>query len=191
MKNKIIKTLVFLMCYNINTTWAADKLGRLFTLPYERAQLDKWRVVMPPKPPELPVPSQDSKTNVGKLDTPNFITFNGIILRQGKPPIIWLNGSTNKDLQGFGIDEKAIQNMALPVFLQEWTTGENPQITWSKEAIFLKPAQILDTRHRKIVEKYAEESIAQAETPDVEMPLSTVSDNAESQTTEKQPDSSF
>jgi uncharacterized protein YueI len=167
MKNKIKKLiflLVFLICYNATTVFAIDKLGRLFTLPNERAQVDKWRI-LEPKPPELPVFSSDSKKNTEqkKLETPNFITFNGIVLRHGRQPIIWINGSINNELQGFGIDESAIRNTDLPIFLHELTEGENPQIAWAKEAIYVKPAQMLDTKNRTVIEKYAQESMAKAE----------------------------
>jgi len=159
MKNKIIKTLIFLMCYNLNIAMARDELGRLFTLPRERVALDKWRITKP-KPPELPSPashleSTDSKVSTKqKLETPDFITFNGIILRKGREPTIWLNGQKDDELKGFGIDTKTIQDKALPVFLQKLSESENPEITWAKEAIYLKPGQILDTKNSKIMEKY-------------------------------------
>jgi len=159
MKNKIIKILIFLVCYNINIASAADKLGRLFTLPQERIQLDKWRFKKP-TPPEsvasIDMP-QESKTQT--LELPDIITFNGIILRQGRQPIIWLNGKKNEELQGVGVDIKTIKNMALPVFLQELTDEDNPKIVWSKEVIYLKPAQILDTKNRQVIETYKRESV--------------------------------
>ena len=148
------------MCYNINIAQAMDKLGRLFTLPQERVELDKWRV-RKPKPPKLLKQLDTSKAaKTQKLETPDFITFNGMIVRRSGQATIWLNGKNSNELKGFGVDTKTIQNTALPIFLQEISEGENPKITWAKEAIYLKPGQILDTKNRTVMEKYEHETLS-------------------------------
>lgn len=81
-----------------NAVEDADRLGRLFFTPSERATLDAARIAatQPPPPPltareidHLP----DAAMNEGSVRLPNAVTVNGIVTRSRGPSTLWLNGA--------------------------------------------------------------------------------------------------
>jgi len=121
----------------------AANLGRLFTTPEERAVLDAGR------PPKISDPTTKGKDPIksGPLEPPLYITFNGLMTRSQEPAIVWINGSkingSNKVQQGFIVEIDKMYGITVPIFLSK-----------ARQRCFLKPGQTLNTRDKRVQEKF-------------------------------------
>jgi hypothetical protein len=100
-------------------------LGRLFMPPEKREELNIFRLQgeepMIEQPKEAPPPP------------PNYIQFNGLIIRSDGQRTAWINGKQQAPA-GVKVDLQAIKDNALPVYIVN-----------GGDTVSLKPGQRLDT----------------------------------------------
>jgi hypothetical protein len=87
-----------LLCFSASVA-AADELGRLFTTPAQRAQLDAQRRHMPALPEKMPEQAMGDA-----MDTPAApISVQGYVRRSdGKPGTVWVNQQAMQENKAAG-----------------------------------------------------------------------------------------
>jgi hypothetical protein len=91
----------------MQSAWAAEPIGRLFTSPTERSNLDYLRQTKKNIPAKPEIPTEDiSVTEVAPIALPDEINMQGYVKRNdGKKGTVWINNdalqenSGNKDVQ--------------------------------------------------------------------------------------------
>jgi len=149
-KEQIVPVLSILLL-TLSQTTGAEGLLRLFTTPQERAMLNAERskpLPPPPKPSKPPPkpskPPPPSTTTKQSNTTPPYITFNGLVIRNDGQTIVWINGSQELTQQGFTVElEKMTDELSVPIVLSN-----------TKQRIFLKPGQTLNTLNGTIQEQF-------------------------------------
>lgn len=99
--------IVFCMqVFNLRSSLAADQIGRLFTSPAERSNLDYLRQTKKNLPLKIEAPIQESMAEPAPVVLPDAINMQGYVKRNdGKQGTVWINnsamqeGSGNKDVQ--------------------------------------------------------------------------------------------
>ena len=88
------------------TALAAQPLGRLFTTPAERSNLDYLRQTKKPLPAAVNAPTEGAMAETAPVVLPDAINMQGYVKRNdGKQGTVWINnnamqeGSGNKDVQ--------------------------------------------------------------------------------------------
>lgn len=99
--------IVFCMqVFNVQSLLAAEPIGRLFTSPVERSNLDYLRQTKKNLPLKIEAPTQESMAEPAPVVLPDAINMQGYVKRNdGKQGTVWINnsamqeGSGNKDVQ--------------------------------------------------------------------------------------------
>jgi len=99
--------IVFCMqVFNVQSLIAAEPIGRLFTSPVERSNLDYLRQTKKNLPLKIEVPTQESMAEPAPVVLPDAINMQGYVKRNdGRQGTVWINnsamqeGSGNKDVQ--------------------------------------------------------------------------------------------
>lgn len=96
--------LILVLC--AQSAWAAEFIGRLFTSPAERSDLDYLRQTKKNLPVKAESPIQESMVEAAPIVLPDAINLQGYVKRNdGKQGTVWINnkamseGSGNKDVQ--------------------------------------------------------------------------------------------
>jgi len=133
--------LIFLWGVSFYPFAYAANLERLFTTHKERGVLDAGR---PPKI-TVPPPTDAGGPEKGALEPepPPLITFNGLVTRSQGPAIVWFNDSNELVQQGFIVELDKMQGITVPIFLSK-----------AQQRCFLKPGQTLNTRDKRVQEKF-------------------------------------
>ena len=103
----MMRVLIFLMILCTQAALAAEPIGRLFTSPTERSNLDYLRQTKKNIPAKPEIPTEDiSVSEVAPIALPDAINMQGYVKRNdGKKGTIWINNdalqenSGNKDVQ--------------------------------------------------------------------------------------------
>ena len=87
--------LILVLC--AQSAWAAESIGRLFTSPAERSDLDYLRQTKKNLPVKAESPIQESMVETAPIMLPDAINLQGYVKRNdGKKGTVWVN---NKALQ--------------------------------------------------------------------------------------------
>ena len=130
----------------------AQRLGRLFSTPDERALLDELRrerQIVDPDPQVLEVVP----------DSPSVeqVTINGVVLRSGGPDSAWVNGrhvdGGARTREGVRVDTSATRGGRVKIILPS-----------GAETVDLKPGQKIDVESGVVVEAYEHSSGARSYT---------------------------
>jgi len=134
---------IVLLLLTLSQTAGAEGLLRLFTTPQERAMLNAERSKPLPPPPKPSPPTTKLKPS-NTTTTPPYITFNGLVIRNDGQTIVWINGRQELTQQGFTVElEKMTDELSVPIVLSN-----------TKQRIFLKPGQTLNTLDGTIQEQF-------------------------------------
>ena len=107
----IMRVLVFLIVFSIqlfstHTALAAESIGRLFTTPAERSNLDYLRKTRKNLPLKVEAPVQETMAEAEPVVLPDAINMQGYVKRNdGKQGTVWINDKAlqentgNKDVQ--------------------------------------------------------------------------------------------
>ena len=103
---KIVLLLVVCLQLTPLTALAAQPLGRLFTTPAERSNLDYLRQTKKNLPAVVNAPTEDTMAEAATVVLPEAINMQGYVKRNdGKQGTVWINnnamqeGSGNQDVQ--------------------------------------------------------------------------------------------
>lgn len=99
--------IVFCMqVFNVQSLLAAEPIGRLFTSPVERSNLDYLRQTKKNLPLKVEAPTQEESLQSAPVVLPDAINMQGYVKRNdGRQGTVWINnsamqeGSGNKDVQ--------------------------------------------------------------------------------------------
>lgn len=95
---------------------AAPAIGRLFTTPAERAQLDAQRSGVPDPAPAIAAPPEPADADA----PPQLVTLNGVVRRSSGKSTIWLNNVPQNDGQNQFVAGQARQpNAAATLALRD------------------------------------------------------------------------
>lgn len=125
----------------VSTVMADDGVGRLFSTPADRAELDRLRSELEPLKTSLEADVSDS------LLLPSQPLFlNGLIQRSDGRTTVWVNGE-RLDQQG-GVDELTLRSRA--------DQNSRVKLRLHKEPrnIALKPGQAWDPVNQQVIERY-------------------------------------
>ena len=96
--------LILVLC--AQSAWAAESIGRLFTSPAERSDLDYLRQTKKNLPVKAESPMQESTVEAAPIVLPDAINLQGYVKRNdGKQGTVWVNNKAmqentgNKDVQ--------------------------------------------------------------------------------------------
>ena len=124
---------------------AAEPLGRLFTTPAERSNLDYLRQTKKNLPAAVNVPTEDTMAEAAPVALPDAINMQGYVKRNdGKQGTVWVNNqamtenSGNKDVQVGRLPENGNR---VPIRLP--ANGKN---------LTLKAGQVYDPESNKVRE---------------------------------------
>ena len=125
----------------------AEALGRLFTTPQQRAELERLRHAPPPAPkPKL---VEQPKVEAPQAPPPTVppITVNGVVVRSDGESTAWVNGQStvdgNVDVDNVQVNPRRIKGLSVPI-----TTPSNlPDVR-------LKPGQSYDPDTGTVVDIY-------------------------------------
>lgn len=130
----------------------AQRLGRLFSTPDERALLDELRrerQIVDPDPQVVEV--------VPDVPSVEQVTINGLVLRSGGPDSAWVNGRQvdggARTRDGVRVDTSVTRGGRVKIILPS-----------GAETIALKPGQKIDVESGVVIEAYERSSGAQAYT---------------------------
>jgi hypothetical protein len=130
----LLCALVFTAC--VCAPVSAAELGRLFMTPQKRLELDEAR-----KKGELEI-DVDSTPVTEVEQIPNFIRFDGLVLRSNGQHSAWFNGQHELP-PGVRLSFSQRQQLAVPIFIVN-----------SGLQVLLKPGQSLDTVTGAKIENY-------------------------------------
>ena len=102
-----MRVVIILMILCTQSAWAAEPIGRLFTSPTERSNLDYLRQNKKNIPAKPEIPTENTSVNeVAPITLPDEINMHGYVKRNdGKKGTVWINNdvlqenSGNKDVQ--------------------------------------------------------------------------------------------
>lgn len=130
----------------------AQRLGRLFSTPEERALLDELR-----RERKIVAPDPQVVEIVPDTPTVDQVTINGVVLRSGGTNSAWINGrqvdAGTRTREGVRVDTSAVQGGRVKITLPS-----------GAETIDLKPGQKIDVDSGVVVEAYERASGAGAYT---------------------------
>ena len=131
----------------------ADSLGRLFTTPEERAQLQRLRLAPPEKPAPPPAAAPVAEAPPAPPEVPP-VTVNGVVIRSRGESTAWVNGKNTYDgdlsADHVTVDTRDLRGTRVTVE----TPGHLPDVG-------LKPGQTYHPETGRITELYtAPENVA-------------------------------
>ena len=101
-----MKILFLILVLCAQSAWAAESIGRLFTSPAERSDLDYLRQTKKNLPVKAESPMQESTVEAAPIVLPDAINLQGYVKRNdGKQGTVWVNNKAmqentgNKDVQ--------------------------------------------------------------------------------------------
>ena len=124
----------------------AEALGRLFTTPQQRAELERLRHAPPPAPKPEPKVVEQPKVEAPPPEVPP-ITVNGVVVRSDGDSTAWVNGQSTEEgrneIDNVQVNPRRIRGLAVPI-----TTPSNlPDVR-------LKPGQSYDPATGTVVDIY-------------------------------------
>lgn len=132
--------LCFSTVAHANEYASSKGLKKLFTTPYERQQLDKRR--------QAGVFEEDKGNVVSKvLNKTSSVELRGIVYRQGKQPVVWVNDSNtlksqsiDSNIRVYGVDRRKSEDKV--------------RLKVNDKLVKLKPGQVWSDFDDKAVDKY-------------------------------------
>ena len=122
---------------SLQTSFAAETLGRLFFSPDERLKIEQ---VSQRSQVEI---AQNKAKSKREDNMPQWLHVNGLVIREGHDNVIWINNKQNLKQAGIHIDTQHLQGITIPVqFLDRQTQ------------IQLKPGQKFNTHSGEILENF-------------------------------------
>ena len=118
---------------------SSNGLKKLFTTPYERQELDKRR--------KSGVLEEANSNIVSKVFNSSSVELRGIVYRQGKTPVVWVNDSNT-------LKTRDIDSNIRVYGLVKRNSEEKVQLRVNDKFIKMKPGQVWSESDREAVEKY-------------------------------------
>ena len=141
----VFLTILSLQVFNSQAVLAAEVIGRLFTTPAERSNLDYLRQTKKNLPIKAEMPAEVSMAEALPIVLPDAINMQGYVKRNdGKKGTVWVNnkamqeGSGNKDVQ---VGKLPTDGNRVPIRLP--ANGKN---------LTLKAGQVYDPENNRVRE---------------------------------------